>query len=50
MPADKYNYNPTPEQITFGHLMVHVAEANNSLCAFAGGEQPTKTRLSETDS
>ena len=23
MPADKYSYRPTPEQITFGHLMMH---------------------------
>jgi hypothetical protein len=50
MPADKYSYRPTPEQITFGHLMMHVAEANNSLCAFAGGEQPRDQKLSETDS
>ena len=44
MPADKYSYRPTPEQITFGHLMMHVAEANNSLCAFAAGEQPRETK------
>ena len=49
MPADKYSYRPTPEQITFGHLMMHVAEANNSLCAFAGGEQPREAKLNETD-
>lgn len=49
MPADKYNYRPTPEQITFGHLMMHVAEANNSLCAFARGEQPHEAKLNETD-
>jgi DinB superfamily len=49
MPADKYSYKPTPEQISFGHLMMHVAEANNSLCAAAAGEQPEKSKLSETD-
>jgi hypothetical protein len=49
MPADKYSYRPTPEQITFGHLMMHVAEANNSLCAFAAGEQPREQKLNETD-
>ena len=49
MPADKYSYRPTPDQITFGHLMMHVAEANNALCAFAGGEQPHEQKLSETD-
>lgn len=50
MPADKYSYRPTPEQITFGHLMMHVAEANNTLCAAIGGEQPKDVKLSETDS
>ena len=38
MPADKYSYRPTPEQITFAHLMMHTAEANNSLCAAIAGE------------
>jgi hypothetical protein len=49
MPADKYSYRPTPDQITFGHLMMHVAEANNALCAFAGGDQPHEIKLNETD-
>ena len=39
MPADKYGYRPTAEQITFGHLMMHTTEANNSLCAAIAGEQ-----------
>jgi len=50
MPADKYSYRPTPEQITFAHLMMHSAEANNSLCAAIAGEQASDVKLSETDS
>jgi hypothetical protein len=51
MPADKYSYRPTPEQITFGHLMMHTAEANYALCAAAAaGEPAPKVKLSETDS
>lgn len=50
MPADKYGFRPTPEQITFGHLMAHVAEANNSLCAAAAGEPTHEVKLNETDS
>jgi hypothetical protein len=50
MPADKYSYRPTPEQITFGHLMMHTAEANNSLCAAASGETAPAPKLNETDS
>lgn len=49
MPADKYSYKPTPEQISFGHLMMHVAQSNNALCAGIAGEQPKEMKLSETD-
>jgi len=50
MPADKYSYHPTPEQMTFAHLVIHVAEANNGMCARIAGDQPRETKLSETDS
>lgn len=33
MPADKYNYKPTKDQMTFGHLAAHIAEANYYFCA-----------------
>jgi hypothetical protein len=49
MPSDKYGYKPTADQITFGHLMAHVAEANYGLCAAAAGEQAKEAKLSETD-
>ncbi len=32
MPADKYSYKPTEQQMTFGHLMAHIAEANRFFC------------------
>ena len=32
MPPDKYNYKPTEQQMTFGHLMGHIAEANRFFC------------------
>jgi len=35
MPADKFNYKPTPDQMTFGHLVAHMIEANNALCSGA---------------
>ncbi len=50
MPEAKYDYRPTPEQMTFSHLMVHVAEANNSLCAFIGGQSPSQNKVSDTAS
>ena len=50
MPADKYNYKPTDQQITFGHLMMHLAESNTHLCAaIAGTKPPEQEQLSETD-
>jgi len=50
MPADKYSYHPTPEQMSFAHLVMHVTESNNGLCARIAGEQPREIKLSETDS
>jgi hypothetical protein len=40
MPADKLGYKPTPEQMTFGQILAHEAESNETLCgALAGGMQ-----------
>src|SRR5271167_4069607 len=50
MPADKYSYHPTPEQMTFAHLVIHVVEANNGSCARVAGEQPREVKLNESDS
>src|SRR6185369_6666818 len=36
MPADKFGYKPTPDQMTFGHLAAHIAEANYFFCAKVG--------------
>jgi uncharacterized damage-inducible protein DinB len=52
MPADKFSYKPTPEQMSFGHLVVHIIDANNHLCSKAADTAaPPKTEeLKETDS
>jgi DinB superfamily len=50
MPAAKYSYKPTADQITFGHLMVHTASTNNGLCSAIAGTAAPDTKLSETDS
>ena len=36
MPADKFGYKPTPEQMTFGHLASHIADANYYFCSNVG--------------
>ena len=33
MPADKFGFHPTALQMTFGHLVLHIIESNNYLCA-----------------
>lgn len=50
MPADKYSYQPTPAQITFGHLVMHMANSNFHLCSMISGvELPKMDELKETD-
>jgi hypothetical protein len=51
MPADKFSYKPTPDQMSFAHLVVHIAESNNGLCAkVADVPAPKVDELKETDS
>ena len=52
MPAEKYGFRPTSQQMTFGTLVMHVVESNNFLCSrIAGAEEPKqgKLKLSATD-
>ena len=37
MPAENYNFKPTPEEMSFGELMVHIADANSEAFALAAG-------------
>ncbi len=51
MPAEKYSYKSTPDQMTFGHLVVHTAGTNNFLCSsISGNPAPADDKLSEMDS
>jgi uncharacterized damage-inducible protein DinB len=50
MPADKFSYKPSADQITFGHLVVHITESNNSICAKAADvPAPKAAELKDTD-
>ena len=50
MPAAKFSYKPTPEQITFAHLVIHITESNNHLCSLLGdAPAPKASELKETD-
>jgi uncharacterized damage-inducible protein DinB len=51
MPADKYGYKPTPAQMSFGDIVVHLAQGNDFLCGAIGGTKaPTRTKVAATDS
>jgi hypothetical protein len=50
MPADKFGYKPTPAQMSFAHLVMHIAESNNLLCARAGNvAEPKVAESKESD-
>jgi uncharacterized damage-inducible protein DinB len=50
MPADKFSFKPTPDQSTFAHLTIHIAESNNLFCSkLAGVAAPDAPKLAETD-
>ena len=50
MPADKFDYKPTADQMTFGHLAAHVAESNYYFCGnVAGVPEPKVEELKGTE-
>ena len=50
MPADKYAFKPTPAQMTFGEIVVHLAQGNDFLCGTIGGvKAPDRAKVAATD-
>src|SRR5260370_36105785 len=50
MPVDKFNYKPTPDQMTFAHLVVHIIGSNNMLSSkVAATSAPQGEETNETD-
>jgi hypothetical protein len=50
MPAEKYSFKPMPEMNSFGHLMMHIAQSNNTFCSKISGQTAPDVKLAETDS
>ena len=51
MPADKLGFKPTPAQMSFGDIAMHLAQGNDYLCGAIGGmKAPQRTKVSVTDS
>src|SRR5271156_4963664 len=50
MPAEKFSYKPSADQMTFGRLVVHMAETNNLLCSKAADvPAPKVEEIKDTD-
>ena len=51
MPPANYGYRPTPEEMTFGQSIAHIAEVNNFSCSkFADLPMPEGPKVTEKDS
>lgn len=37
MPAEKYGFKPTPQQMSFGHIIAHETQSNEMLCGALSG-------------
>jgi hypothetical protein len=49
MPAEKYNYRPTPAQMSFAQIQVHlISEGNNLLCGKVAGMTPPQPTAFDT--
>jgi uncharacterized damage-inducible protein DinB len=49
MPASKYDFKPTPAQMSFGELMLHVAGSNEFMCSTISGQTaPQQEKLEPT--
>jgi len=50
MPADKFSFKPSADQMTFGHLVAHMVEANYGLCSgAAAAPAPKVEEAKDTD-
>jgi uncharacterized damage-inducible protein DinB len=50
MPTDKFNYKPSADQMTLGHLVTHMVETNHLLCSKATAVPAPKVEVNDTDS
>ena len=54
VPEEHYSFKPSPDVRTFGAVLAHIADANQMICAAAGGpaapaESCEKTKTSKAD-
>ena len=44
MPEEKYSFRPTPENMTFGKTIGHIADVNNAVCSKLFTPRPRRSR------
>jgi uncharacterized damage-inducible protein DinB len=50
MPADKFEYKPSADQMTFGHLVSHMIDSNYLFCSKVSGVPASKSEeVKDTD-
>ena len=49
MPPEKYSFKPSPEMNSFGHLVMHIAQSNNTFCSKISGQAAPDVKISEAD-
>jgi hypothetical protein len=50
MPEQKFGFKPTPAQMSFGELVLHVAGSNEYMCStISGAKRPDEAKLQPTD-
>ncbi len=49
MPADKYSFQPTPQQMPFAHLMVHTTMGNYFFCSTLAAVPRPDVKVTDTD-
>jgi uncharacterized damage-inducible protein DinB len=49
MPENKYSFKPTPQQMTFGHMVEHMAKSNYFLCSKLSGAAAPQQQATEKD-
>jgi len=49
MPAEKYSFKPMPEMNSFGHLVRHITQSNNTFCSKISGQAAPDVKIAETD-
>lgn len=49
MPADKYSYKPTDQQMTFAKLMEHTIHGNEMYCSGLAGTAAPEDKVSDKD-